>query len=558
MPLYAPDLATSTVFGTSFSRLWKGFMTARILIAAVIFILQFVLMGLGQTVSVWLFVLSTAYLMIAIATRWLARPPRAGQRLTTVQWPWTVGVDILVFAGLHFLQAGGLNYTPLFALPILFVAVMGSRLLALGTAAGVTLLLLSEAWWYSFTTLGEPTPRFFQSGLVGIGLLTVAFLANQLAGRLAREERLARFSQQAARSQVQVNELVIEAMSDGVLVVDVNGMVRSANPAARRFLGAQAMNKLVPFLLSGEKAWQPLLSVVQNTLSGRDALVCDLNMEHLGEAPRPLHVRASITRTSGADADRLCVLFMEDLREMQARIRTEKLAAMGRMSAAVAHEIRNPLAAISQANALLEEDLQDPAHKKMTKMVRQNAQRLDRIVEEILNLARPQERNLGEAKPLHLNKVVQSIAFDWADQNKQSSRLGLELRAETASVQFDHGHLRQVLVNLLDNAARYASQSQAAIVVRTYVQSDAVILGVWSDGKPLESTVREHLFEPFFSSESRSSGLGLYICRELCERHRAALAYRRSEQHGNLGNEFFITMPMHADAYYSSFQESAL
>ena len=122
----------------------------------------------------------------------------------------------------------------------------------------------------------------------------------------------------------------------------------------------------------------------------------------------------------------------------------------------------------------------------------------------------------------------------------------MEVRAHCPQVHvgFDPEHLRRLLVNLLDNALRYASGTPACILVSTVpVGLHRVRLSVWSDGQPLDAGVRRHLFEPFFSSESRSSGLGLYICRELCERYGAHISYRRSLLEQRDGNEFAVDLP---------------
>lgn len=526
--------------GQSFGRLWRAFMTARVTIASVLIALQASIYALGQPVREAMIVLCVGYFVATVAVRVWAHPQRPGSTFDA-QWLYTVGIDVVTFWGLNFLQVGTLNYTALFALPVLLASILGPILLALGTAASVTLLLLIDAWWVSLQTQGESTARFLQAGLSGSGFFAVALLANQLALRLSREEQRAYSSQSAARMQIQVNELVIDTLVDGVLVIDTNGIVRAANPASRRLLTAQGEARAAPFVLAAEAAWQPLTELAQRTFDRQHPQQAEVSLEHASQHARRLQVRTRLAASRDGSHEGLCVMFLEDLREMEARVRTEKMAAMGRMSAAVAHEIRNPLAAITQANALLEEDLRDAGHRQLTTMVSQNAQRLARIVEEILNLSRVNEQApTGQTRALKLDDMVQRICSDWAQQTASGHKLRLYPGAGMPAVLFEAEHLRRLLVNLLDNALRYASAAADAIQVAVVAPAGPVRLTVWSDGPPLEKTVQAHLFEPFFSSESRSSGLGLYICRELCERHGAAIGYQRTERRRIPGNEFFV------------------
>ncbi|MBX9610280.1 MAG: PAS domain-containing sensor histidine kinase [Burkholderiales bacterium] len=551
-----PDAPAESGNQLAFGRLWQGFMTARVAIAAVLLMLMFAIYVLGRAVPVWLVGFCLLHLGATLAVRLTANPKTPGPQFDP-QWATSIGVDVLAFSVLQFLQAGGVNYAPLFALPVLMAAVLGSMLLALATAAGVTLLLLADAWWVTFISpTGAPT-GFLQAALTGSGLFIVAFLTNQLASRLSSEEQAARRNQRAVRAQMLVNELVIENLTDGVLVTDIHGVVKAANPAARQLLGATDFEGESPFSLISMAGWHPLAELARRTFKQMAPQVGEMSLLPEGHPPRRVHARTRLTARQYSRSDCFCVIFLQDLREMEARLRTEKLAAMGRMSAAVAHEIRNPLAAITQANALLDEDLSDPAHKRLTQMVRQNSQRLARIVEDVLNLSRVRHKEAGQVSPrLALDTAVELVCTDWAQQAGCGGQLAMLLNAPRSIVPFDADHLHRILVNLLDNALRYASPAEAAIQVVTRVsKAGAVSLHVWSDGAPMERSVQEHLFEPFFSSESRSSGLGLYICRELCSQHGSTIGYlRRSRRQADAdkdGNEFTVEFAA-ADASFDT------
>src|SRR5262249_12775288 len=171
--------------------------------------------------------------------------------------------------------------------------------------------------------------------------------------------------------------------------------------------------------------------------------------------------------SDAAPPEELCVVFLEDLRNVQSRTRQEKLAAMGRVSAGIAHEIRNPLAAIAQANALLLEDVLSNEQQQLARMVADNVDRLKRIVDDVMEAApgAPAEHRVLDAQA-----TVRTVCSEWARTVQlelgPDSRLRVELPADPLTVSFDPEHLRRVLVNLLDNARRYASETPGAIHVR--------------------------------------------------------------------------------------------
>lgn len=265
---------------------------------------------------------------------------------------------------------------------------------------------------------------------------------------------------------------------------------------------------------------------------------------------RKLQLRTMLTAwPTGPAPIRACVLFMEDLHDIERRVQNEKLAAMGRMSAAVAHEIRNPLAAIAQANALLEEDATNPTHQRLTTMIGQNAKRLGRTVEDILNLVRTPEAPSPHAGNTPLfNACVAEVVADWLQQRPQGERFLLSLSPGDAHVHFDPEHLRRVLTNLLDNAHKHADLGPQSIRVSSWLHPASRSLGleVWSQGPAIPDAVKLHLFEPFVSSDSRSSGLGLYISRELCERYRGQLSHQTQTIEGRVGNCFTLRLPLWA------------
>ena len=546
---------------SAFARVLRTYTAARAAIGVGLVVAHSAASLSGVRPSVWLVMISLVYAVQAISLWLLPRfrptvhPDKQLQRRKR-QWLATIGLDVLAFTMLHLLEVGAtFSYAALLVLPVFMAGVLTSRLLALGTTAAVSLLLLFAAW--RAAAGGEGPALMLASGLAGMGLFMITVLAGELAARLAREELAARGSLLLARQQAQLNRLVIEEMADGVLVVDRRLTVRAVNPAARALLVDQGLSPPAPFTLDRHAAWSGLLEAAHQALAaGRwPEAGEDVTLAFGDGLTRVLRMRVRFMRrrsrergesavTEDLGAEPVAVLLLEDLRTLQARIRQEKLAAMGRVSAGIAHEIRNPLAAISQANALMMEDQLSAPQRRLATIVSDNVARLKRLVDDVMEVAP------GTEPPTRLIEAcatVNEAVTEWARTMQLSleaeGRLRVEIGQGPLHVDFDPEHLRRVLVNLLDNAHRHASQEPGAIFLRLAPRDDGwVTLAVTSDAAPLAADVERRLFEPFFSTRSRGSGLGLYICRELCERYGASIEYRPRPAAERLRNEFLVTL----------------
>lgn len=526
----------------SFERLYRAFLAARAALGLALIAAQLIATVLSSPPASSTLGLSASYAVAALALWWFPQLRRGASarslaRISSLHWWSAIGMDLLLFGVLHALDPSGVNYGALFVMPVLMAAVLCPRRLGLATAAMATLGLLAAAAW-SLLSGADVGLKTTQAGLVGSGLFAVSLLAGELSARLAREERAARGSLALARQQEQLNRLVIDEMQEGVLVVDRRGRVRAMNPASRALLGAASGE--LSWQLRGRADWQPLVQALEAAHAGGPAAEVDVALPLSGGASRSLRVRLRFTRQREG-SEELCVMFVEDNRELLARTRQEKLAAMGRVSAGIAHEIRNPLAAIAQANALLAEDVGGTRAEQLTRMVASNVQRLKRLVDDVTELAPGVQ---PDTQALDVSGLLLEACEDWAQVNSvepgPGSRFQLQVAAPGLVGLFDAEHLRRVLVNLLDNAHRHADPVPGAIRVLLRREGAALVLVVRSAGAPVPPEIERHLFEPFFSTRSRGSGLGLYICRELCERHGASIEYRRAADAA--ANEFSVRL----------------
>lgn len=559
----SPASRPNEVNRPSFHRIYRAFLSARFALALVLLGLVTGSWLLGGKPPLWLFLSTTGYVIVTVALLTLPIKTQGNrtelQSLRPRQALASVGLDLIFFALMHYFTGSAVNSQALLVLPVLMAAVLMTRIMALGVAAAATLNLLAAALLQG-TDGSSLTTLLTQAGLTGFGLFAIAALASELSSRLAKEERSARGSLELARQQAQLNRLVIEEMTEGVMVVDRQGRVRTANPAARRLLSSQGITPPSPFQLRGVPAWFDLIKAVERA-QGNPQLAedgQDVKLQFDDQSQRDLRLRARFTKGKGGRTpEDMCVMLLEDLRAVRTRQRQDKLAAMGRMSAGIAHEIRNPLAAIAQANALLSEDATSTTQKKLTQLVTDNVDRLKHIIDDILTVAPGVRPPAPAIDPI---ETIVAICNDW--RSTQGLQAGDEslLDIDTTGCQkapsyphlkirFEPDHLQRVLVNLLDNASRYNSGEPGAINVtlRWMPSADSaglLMLSVSNDGDPVTADTERSLFEPFFSTRSRGTGLGLYICRELCERHGAHIDYRLHAPPLRHRNEFFVTVPV--------------
>jgi two-component system sensor histidine kinase PilS (NtrC family) len=430
--------------------------------------------------------------------------PTAGGRLT-------LGVlsDILFLTILTYASGGASSGLPFMHVVVLaFAALVGQGRLAMFYAAVASLAMLFEQSMQAIMRADGAT-TFVQVGTISIGFFATAMVVRLLARRLIANEVLARERGRDLAEQIRVNERVIRDMEDGVLVVDLAGRVTQANPQARRLLDP-AMPR--PVTLAD---FSPVLDDLLSPLAAPDrerVMVLDL-------PARPAAVRVRCVPAGGQGGH---LVFIEDLARLREQARQIKLAALGRLTASMAHEIRNPLSAITQAAELLREERRADTQARLTRIICDNSQRLDRLVSDVLELGR---RDRAEPELLDVASYVQSFIEELAMRDTSvRSRVRIDVPVPGV-IWFDRGHLHQILWNLVVNALRYASQGQEVVRIIVRSEHDATLIDVIDDGPGIDSTVRGHLFEPFFTTHSKGTGLGLYIARELCEANGARLDF---------------------------------
>ncbi len=354
----------------------------------------------------------------------------------------------------------------------------------------------------------------FQTGMICFGYFATVGIAVALGRYTKASEDLAAQRGIDVANLEQVNRLIIQDMQDGVLVVDLNGVVRGHNAQVTRLLGGfgrmRGGMRLAEFSAVLHDYWR----------RWQEDSAESLPPFKVEATQRLLRVRL-VRIGSGLNGGTL--IYLEDLGRAQTEAQQMKLAAMGRLTASIAHEVRNPLSAINQAAQLLEEDSAvAPEGTRLLNMIRNNAKRIDRIVGEVLQLNRrdrqqPEVVPLGEFVRALTDEIVQA-------ENVPPGGVVLLVPADLLVI-FDRGHLNQIVWNLVRNAWQHCQKKDGSIRIaaRPGYLGDAVLCELMDDGPGIPAELRAQIFEPFFTTRPGGTGLGLYIARELADANGATL-----------------------------------
>jgi two-component system, NtrC family, sensor histidine kinase PilS len=369
---------------------------------------------------------------------------------------------------------------------------------------------------------------FVQAGLTAAAFFATAGLASTLARYARTSEQIAEERKIDLANLSQINELVIRDMEDGIVVIDAQGRIRQNNPRATQLLGHLPGGRM-PAL----RDYAPEIAGLLDTWrAGSETTYMQLKTPRVAGELQVHFVPIGTGNTPPT------VIFIEDVGRMRAQAQQMKLVALGRLTASIAHEIRNPLSSIGHAADLLDEsDTVDEGERRMIEIIRGNVFRLDRIVQEVLYLNR-RDRAQPEAIDAFLYLAHFANEFSGTEKVPVSS---LDVQVRTAQrLWFDRQHLDQVLWNLVRNAWRHGRKlaGSVRVVVSPSPAPGRLALDIYDDGPGVSPEALSHLFEPFFTTEPHGTGLGLYIARELCEGNGARIDYVE----GSGGGHFRITV----------------
>lgn len=381
---------------------------------------------------------------------------------------------------------------------------------ALAFAALASVAVLAEEVYADLQGLFEQT-HYTYAGMLGASYFGIALLAMVLARRAERSEELAERQSTDIANLQQINEFIIQNMQSGILAVDERGRVRLSNESAARLLpippGRPSLESVSPYLSQAFRDW-------------RADPARDQTLLKIGGLP-PIHVR--FTRL-GQVRPPVHMIFLEDSALHSGRVQHSKLASLGRLAASIAHEIRNPLGAISHASQLLaESSALGKQDRRLIEIILEHSARLNGVIENVLQISRR-----GEARRERLDLVATLGEFlrDFgARHGVESATFRLDPKGEAFWALVDPSHLQQILENLGSNALKYGNPQVGPITWRVLPRRGMICIDMPDHAPPLDAKTAHSLFEPFFTTSHAGTGLGLYIARELAELNQARLEY---------------------------------
>lgn len=391
---------------------------------------------------------------------------------------------------------------------------------ALLLAAMTTFALLGEqtlSFLRGFTSNGD----FAATGILAAVVFIITAVVQVLRDRMVATEALAEQRGVDLQNLVELNDYIIQHLRESIVVVDSDNRIRLLNESAAKLLGSAEdsrgteLKTLAPQLATRLARWRAGVDLGSDT-----TLVLDSD-----QSATTLHPQFA---RLGNERDEGVVIFLEDSSLILDRVQQTKLAALGRLSASIAHEIRNPLGALSHAGQLLEESENlGPDDRRLTDIIKVNSQRVSHIVDSVLTLSR---RDRTKPEQIQLRLWAQDFTEEFCKtQELYEGALVVRDDSIDIDIEMDRTHLHQVLWNLCENAVKYASATAGAIAVEIQCgimdNSNRAYIDVIDSGPGIDAELVDQIFEPFYTAQPGGTGLGLYISRELCERNGANLRY---------------------------------
>jgi two-component system sensor histidine kinase PilS (NtrC family) len=398
---------------------------------------------------------------------------------------------------------------------------------ALLFAALASLALLTEQV-YAGMIHAFPQTSFTYAGMLGASFFTIAYLSYVLAKRTEQSEQLASEKQNTILSLEELNQYIIQHLQSGIIICNPEQEITMCNNSALHLL-RYSTNSLPPDHIDAIST--DLSACFKKWLAD---IHQDSGIIHQDQ-DNDIYVRFSWLKTH---LETFHMIILEDAALYNQRLQQSKLASLGRLTASIAHEIRNPLAAISHAGQLLSETPElSEQDKHLTSIIQKHCERVNKIIEDILQLSR---RRPSNREKIDLIPWIQQFLNDFMQNHQcQPECLKLIVATEPVHVLIDVGHLKQILDNLCNNALKYGNSHEAPIILKLVMHNHRPCLKLIDNADPISPDIAQHLFEPFFTTSTTGTGLGLYISRELAELNQAKLSYALEDQK----NCFILCLP---------------